>query len=96
MFDTHWGVVEKKMKALGLVSNQPIFGKGQCGYADLNAGGFYFLLKDRDKIAEHLKSGYDKAFLALVAYDEDKDEGCVYFHRDYYVRRQGVTALGNL
>ncbi|MFH1896515.1 MAG: hypothetical protein ABH814_03560 [bacterium] len=96
MFDTHWRVVEK-MRTSGLVSDQPIEGRGQCGYADLNAGGFYFLLKDRNKVAEHLReSGYDKAFLALVAYDEDKVKDCVYFHRDYHVRRQGVTALGNL
>lgn len=95
MFDVYWEV-KKEMQALGLVSDYRIQGGGQCGFADLNPGGFYFLVKDRDEIARRLeKTGYAGAFLALVAFVEEKGGEFVYFHRDYHVRQEGVIALGS-
>lgn len=91
--EEHYIVVERMITA-GLAFEECIHGRGQCGYADLNEGGFYFLIRQRNKVATALQaSGWDGAFLELVAYDENKDRDFVYFHRPYHVGVSEVTSL---
>jgi hypothetical protein len=85
-FDDFHEMVKMLMQK-DLVSKNEISGQGQCGFADMNPTGFYFLLKDRDAIALHLEGiGYKKAFLETVAYKCYMKDNVVNFWRAGHIR----------